>query len=246
MKQFDLLTGLSDPQEQSDQFTTKPSNATRKHSTGAVKRTLLSGIEDFFDGELNYVANFIENSQTPALFIELRRSLQWQSDKIKVYGKWHVIPRLQAWYGFPKAEYQYSGKHMAPLPLPAQLEQLRKLCSHFAGVEFNSVLANLYRGGQDCMGFHSDDEPELGVNPVIASLTLGATRRFDLIHKKQPVKLQLNLPSGSLLVMRGSTQQHWQHGIARIKRPVGERINLTFRHIKGQGTTVIESNKILR
>lgn len=244
MKQIDLLTNLPGGQASSGQSITNPGHATRKPATGSSKRALLPGIDGFFDGTLRYVPDFVAKRDSAKLFTALRTSLQWQSDKIKVYGKWHVIPRLQAWYGLPDAGYQYSGKYMVPLPLTEELAHLSALCSRFAGVEFNSVLANLYRDGQDCMGFHSDDEPELGHNPVIASLTLGATRRFDLIHKKQAVKLQLDLPSGSLLVMQGTTQQHWQHGIARIKRPVAERINLTFRRIKGKRTSVIESDKI--
>ncbi|BDX05423.1 alpha-ketoglutarate-dependent dioxygenase AlkB family protein [Planctobacterium marinum] len=237
MKQFDLFSGDSPGKGTQYKSTTESSNAdvfegaVSNQVTKRNRRRLLPDINAFFDGELHYFPDFLNRGEADALFAVLRSQLQWQPDQVKVYGKWHTIPRLQAWYGNPESHYSYSGKTLNPLPPTPELEVLRKACGEIAQVEFNSVLANLYRNGADCMGMHSDDEPELGEQPAIASVTLGATRRFDLVHKTEPVKLQLPLQSGSLLLMCGDTQKHWQHGIARTKQPVGERINLTFRRV---------------
>lgn len=232
MKQFDLFSVSAGNEASGEKLTTEIEKDRSQIATGGPKRrTLLPDITSFFDGELLYVSDFIAPDVASQLFEKLRNDLHWQSEQVKVYGKWHTIPRMQAWYGGEQATYSYSGKTMQPLPLTAELDSLRQACSRVANVTFNSVLTNLYRNGEDCMGNHSDDEPELGDRPCIASVTLGATRRFDLLHKRRPYKLQLYPESGSLLLMKGDTQTHWQHGIARTKRPVGERINLTFRRI---------------
>jgi alkylated DNA repair dioxygenase AlkB len=147
-------------------------------------------------------------------------------------------PRLTAWYGDATARYSYSGLDLTPQPWTPALLALRTQVEQATGVTFNSVLLNLYRTGQDSMGWHADDEPELGPEPVIASISLGATRRFRLRprHSQQlpHAPLGLDLPSGSLLVMRGTTQQHWQHAVPKTARPVGPRLNLTFRTIHAQ------------
>jgi alkylated DNA repair dioxygenase AlkB len=157
----------------------------------------------------------------------------WRSEKITVWGKTHVQPRLIAWYGDEGCSYSYSGMRMEALPWSPLLSQIRQTVEHHAGVTFNSVLLNYYRDNRDSMGFHSDDEPELGRLPTIASLSLGAPRtlifkpRGDL--RADDVKLLLE--SGSLLLMRGDTQKNWKHGIAKQTRPCGGRVNLTFRRI---------------
>lgn len=232
MKQFDLFSVAAGNGAPDKKLTTEFAKDRSTVAKGkARRRTLLPDLTSFFDGELLYLPDFIAPDAAQQLFVKLRRELHWQSEQVKVFGKWHTIPRMQAWYGTERASYSYSGKIMQPLPLTAELDSLRQACTSAAGEAFNSVLANLYRNGEDCMGNHSDDEPELGDQPCIASLTLGATRRFDLLHKRRPYKLQLYPEPGSLLLMKGDTQTHWQHGIARTKRPVGERINLTFRRI---------------
>ena len=195
------------------------------------KRQLLNDPTEFFDGELLYIPRFLSSEKATKLFASLKENLAWEQSQIRVYGKWQTIPRLQAWYGDADAAYQYSGVMMEPLPWTKPLQQLREHVQSHCASPFNSVLANLYRDGQDCMGFHSDDEAELGEQPVIASFTLGGVRNFDLIHKTHAVKLRLPLQSGDLLVMKGDTQKYWQHGVARTKRIVEPRINLTFRQI---------------
>lgn len=149
-----------------------------------------------------------------------------------MYGREVAVPRLIAWYGDPGADYRYSGVNHAPEPWSRTLGELRDWLNESCGHHFNSVLANLYRTGGDAMGWHADNEPELGPQPVIASLSLGATRRmrFRRVDRSQQ-SFHLDLTHGSLLVMQGETQQHWQHAITRTKRVVAPRINLTFRQI---------------
>lgn len=142
-----------------------------------------------------------------------------------------AIPRLQAWYGDNYQAYTYSGLTMKALPWTPELGELRKRIEQHTGFLFNSCLANLYRDGNDTVGWHSDDEPELGVNPTIASLSLGESRDFQLKHKITKEKLTIPLKTGGLLLMSGETQHYWQHCIPRTKRVKSPRINLTFRLI---------------
>ena len=153
----------------------------------------------------------------------------WRADTVVVYGKRHLQPRLTAWYG--EASYTYSGLTPQPLPLTPLLEQLRTAVEQATGRRYNSVLLNYYRDGADSMGMHSDDEPELGQQPVIASLSYGATRTFILRHKQNKRTVKLDLTDGSLLLMAGTLQAHWQHGINKTAKLVGPRLNLTFRFV---------------
>ena len=165
------------------------------------------------------------------LLAELTADVAWRQDRITVYGKSHLQPRLTAWYG--DCAYRYSGLTLEPAPWTPRLQQLRECVQALTGCEFNSVLLNYYRNEHDCMGMHSDDERELGPRPAIASLSLGAERELQLRHRARrdlkPVRLPL--PPGSLLLMRGDTQRYWRHGIPRLRRPCGPRVNLTFRRI---------------
>lgn len=167
-----------------------------------------------------------------ALFGALRTEIAWENHRIRLFGREHAVPRLSSWIGDPDAHYRYSGTDFAPRPWPAALVPIRDRLARETGVEFNSALANRYRDGRDAMGWHSDDERELGPAPMIASLSLGGTRRFVLKHRTTPaLKLALELPPGSLLLMAGETQRHYRHSLPRTARAVGERINLTFRRI---------------
>jgi alkylated DNA repair dioxygenase AlkB len=149
-----------------------------------------------------------------------------------MFGRWVDSPRLSCWIGDPDARYRYSGQTFEPHPWPQVLLPLRVRLRKELGIDFNSVLANLYRDGRDAMGWHSDDEPELGAEPVIASVSLGAARRFVLRRRDDhTVRNAFLLEPGSLLVMRGSSQRDWQHALPRTAKPVGPRINLTFRHV---------------
>ncbi|MEH6587143.1 MAG: alpha-ketoglutarate-dependent dioxygenase AlkB [Halioglobus sp.] len=167
------------------------------------------------------------------VFAQLIDETPWSQETIHLYGKTHLQPRLIAWYGDPAAQYRYSGKRYEPIPWTPLLTSLKASVEVLSGASFNSVLLNYYRDGADSMGLHADDEPELGPQPCIASLSLGESRTLYFKHRTKaelkPYKLEL--PDGSLLLMRGQTQQHWKHGIRKLSRPCGPRINLTFRQI---------------
>jgi alkylated DNA repair dioxygenase AlkB len=170
------------------------------------------------------------------LFVRLRREIDWRQEEIVLFGRRCRVPRLVAWHGDPGATYTYSGTRHEPAPWTPTLMAIRERADDLAGQRFNSVLLNLYRNGRDGMGWHSDDEPELGVNPVIASVSLGATRRFRMRHRKhREATIAVDLEHGSLLLMRGATQHHWLHAVPKIARPAGERINLTFRCVVAPG-----------
>ncbi|UPL49219.1 alpha-ketoglutarate-dependent dioxygenase AlkB family protein [Hymenobacter sublimis] len=178
---------------------------------------------------------FLPLAQANALLTELTNTTPWRHETIRLFGREVLQPRLTAWHGDPGAAYQYSGLQLQPQPWSPALRNLRQRVEAAAGASFNSVLLNLYRTGQDSMGWHADDEPELGPEPVIASVTLGATRTFRLKprHPQHTPHAPLSIPltSGSLLLMRGPTQQHWLHALPKTTRPVGPRLNLTFRQV---------------
>jgi alkylated DNA repair dioxygenase AlkB len=183
-------------------------------------------------GELELFAHFISKEQCPQLFAAVQASVSWQSREIRIAGKSVAEPRLTAWVGDPEAVYTYSGRRNVPEPWSDVLGELRRRISLAACEDMNSVLCNLYRDGHDSMGFHADKERELGDNPVIASLSLGATRRFQLRHRSDATaRLDLDLESGSLLVMRGTLQHHFRHAVPKQPAVREPRINLTFRRV---------------
>ena len=167
------------------------------------------------------------------LFLALQSEVPWRAEAITMFGKSVMQPRLVAWFGDEHCSYTYSGRTMTPEPWTPLLNQVRRDIEALTAARYNSVLANLYRNEQDSMGFHSDDEPELGRNPTIASLSLGQERvlTFKARRNKAEPPVRVPLPSGSLLLMKGETQHHWHHGIAKQTRPHGVRINLTFRWV---------------
>ena len=181
------------------------------------------------DGELALLAQLPLPLSNAEIAARLLAETPWREESVVVYGKRHLQPRLTAWYG--DASYTYSGLRLEPLPWTALLLELRAAVEAACGHNFNSVLLNRYRNGRDSMGMHSDDEPELGADPVIASLSYGATRTFILRHKRDKRTVRLPLEDGSLLLMRGQLQRNWLHGINKSTRPLGERLNLTFRYI---------------
>ncbi|PKF49530.1 alpha-ketoglutarate-dependent dioxygenase AlkB family protein [Enterovibrio nigricans] len=183
---------------------------------------------DIPDGLLYWQPDFILAEEAKSLFSVLSGSLPWQQLPIKMYGKEVMQPRLQAWFG---EAYTYSGLTLSPAKMPEPLKRLQQRCEVIADSSFNSVLANLYRDGLDYMGWHQDNEPELGLSPSIASVTLGETRRFVLRHLRSGEKREFELNSGSLLIMAGKTQIYWQHSVPKTTKARGPRINLTYRHI---------------
>lgn len=183
------------------------------------------------DAEVLFYPSLFNSTNCEQMFAVLEAGIAWRQDSATIFGRHHLLPRLTAWYGDPGKTYCYSGVHMEPLPWTPTLRQIKKAIEAIAQVEFNSVLLNLYRHGQDSMGWHSDDESELGLNPVIGSVSLGGCRRFLLRHKteKSMPKVEVPLTNGSFLLMQGTTQHYWQHHVPKTKQSVAPRINLTFR-----------------
>ncbi len=174
--------------------------------------------------------------ESAALLDELISTIPWRQEAITLWGKRMLQPRLVAWHGDPGLAYTYSGLRLEPEAWTSTLQHLKSVVEDAVGTAFNSVLLNYYRDRNDSMGLHSDDEPELGDNPVIASLSLGAERVFVLKHKSRRDlrAVKLPLPPESLLVMKGPTQAHWKHGLQKERRACGPRVNLTFRVIRRQ------------
>lgn len=168
--------------------------------------------------------------QRAGAFEELKNATPWSQRVMHMYGREVAQPRLTAWYG--DVAYSYSGIVNEPLPFTPLLAAIRADLHELTEIDFNSVLLNYYRTGQDSIAFHSDDEPELGPEPIIASISFGAPRKFIFRHKiRRYPDVPTVLNDGSLLLMMGATQQNWFHGINKTKQD-GERINLTFRQIK--------------
>ena len=188
------------------------------------------------DAELRIARGWLDPAEAARLMDALLVEVPWEVHRIRMFGREVDSPRLSCWMGDAGAAYRYSGTRFMPHGWPPSLQSLRERLQDELQRPFNSVLANRYRDGRDAMGWHSDDEPELGARPLIASLSLGATRRFLLRHRREPARrLALELEPGSLLLMGGDTQRHWRHALPRTARPVGERINLTFRRILARG-----------
>lgn len=186
------------------------------------------------DGEVWFMPNFMPLDKANSYFKKLYETINWRQEEIKLFGKTHPVPRKTAWYGYEGFNYKYSGILCNPEPWTKELLDIKRVIEHFLSTEdFNSVLLNLYRNGNDKVSWHADDEKGLGQNPTIASVSLGATRRFDLKHKTESNhKLQLELTPGSLVIMKGGLQHHWLHQIPVQKRVEDSRINLTYRTIK--------------
>ena len=182
-------------------------------------------------GDCRYYPNWLPENTAANYYTLLQHELPWRQDNIKLFGKAVAIPRLQVWMGEPHCYYTYSNLSLQPKPWHPLLCKLADELAEECKTSFNCVLANWYRDGQDSMSMHADDEPELGQNPVIASLSLGTERTFILKHKKTAERVTVPLGHGSVLVMQGTTQQFYVHGINKTKRINDGRINLTFRYI---------------
>lgn len=186
-----------------------------------------------FDGEVYLYPDFYEEQGTRLIFEQLKNSILWKQDKMKIYGKTINFPRLTSWYADGDQEYTYSGVLNTPVPFTPLLLKIKEAAEQQCGRQFNSALLNYYRDGSDSMGWHSDDEAELSDNPVIASVSFGATRTFRFKHKQQKdAKVAIDLNNGSLLIMQGATQHHWLHQVPKTAKQPGPRINITFRDIK--------------
>lgn len=182
------------------------------------------------DGELVYLPKFFDTSLSDTMFHSLLETIHWKQDIIKMYGKEIPLPRLSAWYGDTSKPYTYSGITMKPHNWTKELLFIKQQIEEVANVEFTSVLLNRYRNGSDYVGWHSDDEKELGHNPVIGSVNFGASRKFQLRRfDNHSEKLEVELHNGTYLLMKGATQHYWQHQVPKTTAKIGERLNLTFR-----------------
>ena len=182
--------------------------------------------------EIEYIRDCFNNNESDILFDSLKKNIEWKQDFIKMFGKSHPIPRLTAWYGDEKKTYRYSGITMNPLPWTKELFMVKSKLEVCSKIKFNSVLLNFYRSGSDSVSWHSDDENELGEDPIIGSISFGGTRRFRLRNKKDKKQIHTyELKNGSFLLMKGKTQKYWEHEIPKTKKNVSGRINLTFRYI---------------
>lgn len=173
---------------------------------------------------------WLSQAEARGLFDNLRDAARWEVHRIRMFGRMVDSPRLSCWMGDAGAAYRYSGVRFAPRPWPAMLDDVRTRLAAECDGPFNSVLANLYRDGRDAMGWHRDDEPELGDAPMIASLSLGGTRRF-LLKEATGDRHAIDLASGDLLLMSGDSQRRYRHALPRTAKPVAPRINLTFRRV---------------
>ncbi|WP_310378401.1 alpha-ketoglutarate-dependent dioxygenase AlkB [Flavobacterium sp.] len=188
---------------------------------------------DLPDATITYFPNFFDKIEADIIFDKLTNETPWQQDEIKVFGKTHPQPRLTALFGNEGKSYSYSNIKMQPHYWTLLLQKIKSQVESVTDTNFTTVLLNQYRDGKDSNGWHADNEKELGMNPVIASLSFGAARIFQLKHNTdKTLKQSIILEHGSLLVMKGTTQHCWKHQIPKTAKPVGERINLTFRVIQ--------------
>jgi len=190
------------------------------------------GLTIIQNGEYLFFPNYFLKSESDLHFNSLCNEISWKQESMNMYGKKVNFPRLTAWYGNNDKQYSFSGITLQPLPWTSNILAIKNKIELCQETEFNSVLLNRYRDGSDSISWHTDAERELGVNPIIASANFGASRNFQLRHIITKQKIEIELTHGSLLIMRGQLQHYWQHQIAKTSKPVGERINLTFRTIK--------------
>lgn len=189
------------------------------------------------EDKLIYFTEAFSAEESSRYFHALKSTIDWGQDEIMMFGKRTKVPRLTSWYADSNVKYGYSGLQLIPRDWTVELWELKAKAEQLSGHTFNSVLLNYYRGGADSMGWHSDDERELGVNPVIVSTTFGYPRRFLIREKanynnKKEIELkEIELEDGSVLVMQGDFQETYQHSIPKTAKKVGERLNLTFRTI---------------
>ncbi len=188
---------------------------------------------DMVDANVLYHPAFFDKKLSNHLYESLLKNIKWQQDYITVYGKTHPQPRLTALYANNEKSYSYSNITMKPHPMNEELVFIKNEIEKISNTAFTTCLLNLYRNGQDSNGWHADNEKELGKNPIIASVSLGTERWFHFKHKtNSTLKHKIILQNGSLLIMKGKTQEFWLHQIPKTKKTINPRINLTFRIIQ--------------
>lgn len=183
------------------------------------------------NGEYRLWPLMFDSAQSKRFFEALDRGVKWKQESMQMYGKKLKFPRLTAWYGDQDKPYSFSGITLQPHAWSSELVEIKSIIEPLAGVEFNSVLLNLYRDGNDSISWHTDAEKELGTNPIIASVNFGAERIFQLRNMQTKERINIELGNGSLLIMQGKLQHYWQHQVPKTKKAKSKRINLTFRKI---------------
>lgn len=191
-----------------------------------------TGLTFIENGEYLYIPNYFNKAESDIFLNKLKSNIYWKQETMNMYGKQLNFPRLTAWYGDNNKPYSFSGIKLNPQPWNTELLEIKNKIEPKALVNFNSVLLNRYRNGNDSISWHTDAEKELGKNPIIASVNFGATRKFQLRHIHTKEKFEIELTHGSLLIMQGELQHFWQHQVPKTSKHVDERINLTFRVIK--------------
>ncbi|HZZ09777.1 MAG TPA: alpha-ketoglutarate-dependent dioxygenase AlkB [Paraburkholderia sp.] len=186
--------------------------------------------------DVDWYPEWLAPEAATAALVRLITEVQWRQDMMGTPAGRVPLPRLTAWQGEPDAVYVYSGIRNVPQPWTPAVASLKALVETTSHARFNSVLINRYRSGADSMGWHADREPELGPQPVIASVSLGVARTFDLRHNTTGAVQSYSLKGGSLLVMKGDTQAEWRHRVPKAPRVSGERVNLTFRWVTPRAT----------
>lgn len=199
---------------------------------GDTQHSTHDGLNAINNGEYIFHPNFFSKAESDSYLSILQNTISWKQESMNMYGKTIAFPRLTAWYGNNDKPYSFSGITLQPRPWTTQILEIKSKIEPTCNVIFNSVLLNRYCNGNDSISWHTDAEPELGKNPIIASVNFGATRNFQLRHIKTKEKLEIELAHGSLLIMQGELQHYWQHQVPKTTKSVGERINLTFRVIK--------------
>ena len=200
----------------------------------SMQKSLFNQTENLlpYRGEAYLYPNFFSRAECAAYFKDLQDNIDWKQEPVKIFGREVMQPRLTAWYGDNGKPYSYSGITMSPKAWTPTLQLIKEKIEQVARVQFTSALLNLYRDGKDSMGWHRDNEKELGVNPVIGSVSFGAARIFKLRdYNDKSVSKEMELGDGSFLLMRGETQHYWEHQVAKTSKEVGVRINITFRVI---------------
>ena len=181
--------------------------------------------------QIAFWPNWFNGEIADSLLRQSINHIDWRSDRIRIAGKTIPIPRLQQWFGDPDTSYTYSNIRLQAVAFPGWIDELRKQVEDQSGERFNRALVNYYRDGSDSVDWHADDEAELGFEPLVASLSLGAERVFQLRHNITQEHLDISLPHGSLLVMGPGIQTHWQHRIAKSQKIDQPRVNFTFRYM---------------
>ena len=184
------------------------------------------------NGEYIYIPNFYGKAKADEYLRAFSENIEWKQESMNLYGREIMFPRLTAWYGDSDKPYSFSGIKLDPNPWSKELLEVKTEIEPISEVDFNSVLLNKYRDGNDSISWHTDAEKELGRNPIIASVNFGAERTFQLRHTISRERIDITLKHGSLLIMKGELQHFWQHQVPKTKKVLSERINLTFRVIK--------------